>query len=521
MNIFLGLDSSTQGLKAIVIDADAGKILNAVNVNFGKDLPEYKCHDGFLENDNPLIKHSDPMLWVAALDLVLERLAQSGAPMSKISGISGSGQQHGSVYLNDRFENILNSLDSTKSLAEQLSQTLSRKTSPIWMDSSTHKECQELDKLFGAKLQEITGSPAIERFTGPQIRKFYLEEQAAYNNTNVIHLVSSFLASVLCGKSAPIDYGDGAGMNLLNLKTMQWDQEIAEATAPGLIGKLPPAAASDSKAGNLHQYFAKYGLKENIPVTVWSGDNPNSLIGTGAAIPGTAVISLGTSDTFFAAMKDFTVDPDGYGHVFGNPAGGFMSLICFKNGSLAREKVKDGCDVDWEYFDVTAFEDSAPGNNGNMMLPYFVPEITPLVLEAGTHYRGTPAFCKGKVAEAVKIRAVSEAQALSLKLHSAWMGTKFEVVRVTGGASKSTGFCQVLADVFQAKIEKIAVADSAGLGAAMRAANGTGGHSWEELSTKFCKAVETVKPDRSLKELYLKMQDDFKVFEQESINSEN
>jgi xylulokinase len=40
-------------------------------------------------------------------------------------------------------------------------------------------------------------------------------------------------------------------------------------------------------------------------------------------------------------MDSPCTDPRGYGHVFGNPAGRFMSLICFKNGSLAREKIRD------------------------------------------------------------------------------------------------------------------------------------------------------------------------------------
>ena len=61
----------------------------------------------------------------------------------------------------------------------------------------------------------------------------------------------------------------------------------------------------------------------------------------GASSPGKLVISLGTSDTLFAAMPEPRTDPNGFGHVFGNPLGGFMSLICFLNGSLARERVKE------------------------------------------------------------------------------------------------------------------------------------------------------------------------------------
>ena len=58
------------------------------------------------------------------------------------------------------------------------------------------------------------------------------------------------MASILAGTDSPIDFGDGAGMNLLNLKALQWDKEIAEFTAPGLLDKLPQAVSSDTIAGN-------------------------------------------------------------------------------------------------------------------------------------------------------------------------------------------------------------------------------------------------------------------------------
>ena len=72
-------------------------------VNFTKDLPQFNCPDGVLAADDPLVKHADPMMWVAALDMMLGRLQASGFAMDKIAGIGGDGQQHGSVYLNDSF----------------------------------------------------------------------------------------------------------------------------------------------------------------------------------------------------------------------------------------------------------------------------------------------------------------------------------------------------------------------------------------------------------------------------------
>lgn len=509
MALYLGIDSSTQSVKAEIIDTGTGTFVAGESVHFGTDLPEYRSPKGFLPNDDPLIRQSAPMMWLDGLELLFLKLKNSGVDLSRIKGISGSGQQHGSVYLNAGFESGLPMLDPAKRLSEQLAGTLARKVSPIWMDRSTEQECRELDERFGKRLQLDTGSPAIERFTGPQIRKFAKASPESYRNTAVIHLVSSFLCSVLCGKSAPIDYGDGAGMNLLNLKTLRWDPETAEFTAPGLLKKLPPAVPSDTIAGGLSPYFEKFGFKAGIPVAVWSGDNPNSLVGTGVSEPGLAGISLGTSDTFFAPMHTFKTDPEGCGHVMGNPAGGFMSLICFTNGSLARERIKEECGVDWNFLDRRACELTPPGNDGRLMLPYFEAESTPTVLEPGARYN----FRQNEATAAQLIRAILESQALSMRLHSEWQGENFHRIRLTGGASKSIGFRQILADVFQARIELISVSNSAGLGAAMRAANAVERIPFSVLADQFCKAVETVPPNPERKTLYDSLLKEFAEFE--------
>ena len=242
MKLTLGIDSSTQGVKAVAWDVDAERVVFSASVTYGRDLPQYGSPDGFLvpgawclvpgegrlvPGAGDLVRHADPRMWVEGLELVLARLQASGCPMGDIAAIGGDAQQHATVYLE--------SLDPL---------VFSRSTSPIWMDSSTSAECAALDARFGSRLQSDTGSPAIERFAGPQIMKFAKADPEAYAKTARIHLLSSFLASYLVGEDMPIDTGDGAGMNLLNLKTGDWDAEICEFTAPGLSGKLPKVAES-------------------------------------------------------------------------------------------------------------------------------------------------------------------------------------------------------------------------------------------------------------------------------------
>jgi xylulokinase len=502
--MFLGLDSSTQSLTAVLMDRAAGQIASQLSVNFGTDLPQYAAPNGFIPGAAEGQVHADPRMWLDALDLLFSRLA-AAVDLSQVSMIAGSGQQHGSVYLDATFPQRLAALHPSQDLKTQLSPALTRATSPIWMDTSTGRECAEITAALGGpdEVCRRSGSVAIERFTGPQIRRFFKHDPAAFAATAHIHLVSSFIASVIAGKSVAIDYGDGAGMNLLNLSSLDWDPDLLAATAPGLGAKLASPAPATAVQGTVSRYFSeKYRLSASCRCALFTGDNPASLVGMGATTPGTIVISLGTSDTFFAAMPSPKTDPGGFGHVFGNPAGGFMSLICFRNGSLAREALRDRLGLDWSAFERAALAATRHEAAKNLMLPFFGPEITPRHDFTGPVMRGSAAFEDGSE-PALQVRALLEGQFLNMRLHSQWMEEKVARIRLTGGASKNHGIAQLVADVFQAPVERLEVSNSAALGAALIAA-AAAGEDLTQLQQTFCQASPgaVLLPDPALAPVY-------------------
>jgi xylulokinase len=125
--------------------------------------------------------------------------------------------------------------------------------------------------------------------------------------------------------------------------------------------------------------------------------------------------------------------------------------------------VRDQFGLTWSAFSAALLATS-PGNGGRILLPWFNPEITPPVLEPGPRRFGLA------IDDAAgNVRAVVEAQMLSMKLHSRWMHNDCSTIHATGGASKNREILQVMADVFGAEVCQFEVGNSACLGAALRA----------------------------------------------------
>ena len=89
--LFLGLDLSTQQLKAVIIAKDTS-VIHESAVNFTKDLPQYGTTNGVTVGPGPGEVTSPVAMWVHALDLLMERASASGVDTSKIVAISGAGQ---------------------------------------------------------------------------------------------------------------------------------------------------------------------------------------------------------------------------------------------------------------------------------------------------------------------------------------------------------------------------------------------------------------------------------------------
>ncbi len=218
-------------------------------------------------------------------------------------------------------------------------------------------------------------------------------------------------------------------------------------------------------------------------------------------------------------MEKCQTDENGEGHVFGSPTGGYMTLICFKNGSLAREKIREFYNIpDWKKFGELVAQTS-PGNNDGILLPWFEAEIVPRVNKPGIHR-----FDLDEKNAAANCRAIFEAQMMSMRLHSEWMQVSPEKIYATGGASNDLALLQVMADVMNCRVERIEITKSAALGAALIAAHGwltAAGKEpkWEKLIAGFTNPIpdSEIRPDKKAAKIYDKLLEKYAACEAEAL----
>ncbi|KAF1841319.1 D-xylulose kinase-like protein [Cucurbitaria berberidis CBS 394.84] len=450
---FLGFDLSTQQLKGIVVGSDL-KLIHEAKVDFDAELSKYGIEKGVLTNPEEGEVFAPVALFLEAIDLVLQRLKDQGADFSKVQGISGAGMQHGTVFWSKDAETLLGNLDGGKTLLEQLEGgakgekkgAFSHPFSPNWQDASTQKQCEGFNIALKdpKSLAEATGSSAHHRFSGPQIQRFQEKHPEAYKATARISLVSSFLASIFLGKVAPIDISDVCGADLWDIKSGRWHEDLLALAAGGRsgvedlkakLGDVPEDGGASF--GTVSPYFSKrYGFPSSTQIIAFTGDNPSTIL----ALPlrsSDAIVSLGTSTTFLMSTPHYKPDP-AY-HFMNHPttAGLYMFMLCYKNGGLAREHIRDdinnvsgtSASKTWDQFNETALNTPALGQKDTtdpMRLGLYFPrpEIVPNV-KAGTWRYLWKNDTLSPVSEdkewptpQADARAILESQFLSLRLRS-------------------------------------------------------------------------------------------------------
>jgi xylulokinase len=464
MTLAAGLDIGTQGVKLLVLDAVARRVV-AIHA---QPLELLAGTDGSREQQ--------PEWWVAAVRQCFARL--DPAMRREISVLGVSGQQHGFVPLGGSGEVLA--------------------PAKLWCDTSTQRECALIMDAVGGADQciALAGNPVLAGYTASKLPWTRRHRPAAYEELATILLPHDYINFWLTGERW-MEAGDASGTGWFDVRARRWSAPMLQATDPGrdLARCLPALVDANAKFTVAPAVAESLGLREGVLVSAGGGDNMMAAIGTGNVAPGVLTMSLGTSGTLFTCADRPVVDPAGGWAAFCSSTGSWLPLICTMNCTVATENVARAFGFDSRDGDALLAA-TRPGASGLGMLPFFNGERTPDLPNARASFHGID-FANFTRANAY--RAAMEGATYALRngfdsLRAA--GLDFSSIRLTGGGSRSPVWRQMVADVFGLPVEVPAEQEGAAFGAALQAlwACTTGG-SQAELHAL---AREHVKLDAAL-----------------------
>ncbi|MDI3404134.1 xylulokinase [Streptomyces cavernicola] len=327
--LVVGVDSSTQSTKALVVDAATGRVV-------ASGQAPHKVSSG-------AARESDPEEW---WDSLVDALRQCGDAAREAAAVSVGGQQHGLVALGADGRPV--------------------RPTMLWNDVRSAPQAARLvAELGGAEWWAgRIGSVPGAAFTAPKWAWLREHEPAAAAATTAVRLPHDYLTERLTGE-ATTDRGDASGTGWWASATEAYDSDVLQAV--GLDPALLPRVLRPGEAAGTVRRHAELPLREGVLVGAGTGDNAAAALGLGL-LPGAPVLSLGTSGTVYAVSRDRPADPSGTVAGFADARGDWLPLACTLNCTLAADRVAALLGLDREAVE--------PGG-GVTFLPFLDGERTP------------------------------------------------------------------------------------------------------------------------------------------------
>lgn len=439
--LFIGIDSGTQGTKALLFSENQGKIIAQSHAQYP-----------LMENEQGG-REQDPDLWVQACKKVITLLLKNpGVSTSFIKGIGVSGQQHGMVAL-DKDGRVI-------------------RPAKLWCDTQTTAQCRKITDRMGGDEAVVkeTGNRMAEGFTAPKILWMRENEPQNYDRLATLLLPHDYINYWLT-REKKTECGDASGTAYFDVKNRKWSKKVL--TAIDDSGKLstcmPELISSEEPCGYVRKDVAtQWGFSHDVLVSSGGGDNMMAAIGTGNIENGIVTASLGTSGTVYAYSDTPVVDPTGELASFCSSTGGWLPLVCTMNVTVSTQLVRNLLNLSLDEMNHQA-EKAAPGSQGIILLPYFNGERTPpLPKGCGNYFGLTPMnFTRPNIC-----RSAMEGPTMGLR-YGINLLKKCHIspreIRLVGGGAKSALWRRLAADVFNCPVVSPFTEEAGALGAALQA----------------------------------------------------
>lgn len=413
----LGVDSSTQSCKALLVEAASGEVIEERRA------------------DHPQGTEVDPAAWVRALRETTADL------LPRASAVAVGGQQHGMVLLDAQQQVIRPAL--------------------LWNDTRSAEQAVELTEHLGgaAEAARRIGSVPVASYTATKVRWVRENEPEHAERIAAIALPHDYLTSVLHSEGQLwTDHGEASGTAYYDPSARAWLPEIAT-WAAGHEVELPRLAGAHEAVGR---------TESGAVIGPGTGDNAAAALGLGMG-PGDVCVSMGTSGVVSVVSETPAQDPSGSISGFADATGHYLPLVTTLNGAPVLDRMSHLLGTDHTGLSQLALAGSA-GAHGAVFIPYFGGERTPNLPQARAQLLdlGPDASREDLARAAVEGLACSVREGLEKMV--ARTGVTVRRVLLIGGGAKSEAFRTILVAVLGQEIVLPEAREFVALGAARQAA---------------------------------------------------
>ncbi len=453
----LAIDQGTTSTKVIIFDHESNIIDEAK-----QEITQYYPQPGWVEHDAGEIRDT-------VIACCQEIFSRNTVNPKQIAAIGITDQRESTILWNrDTGEPVYHAICWQ-----------SRQTSPI---------CERMKKQDGLEdmISEKTGLRIDPYFSASKI-KFILENvPGVWEQVNsgkiLMGTIDTWIIWNLSGKKAHvIDYTNASRTLLLNIHTLQWDDELIEKMEipKQILPELKPSSCDYLAKTDSNVFFGR-----EIPISGDAGDQHAATIGQACFEPGMAKNTYGTSMALFMNIGEkplrsrygLTTD---LGWVMNGEVTYAFEGVVFVGGAVVQW-LRDGLGIINKASECDAYAKKVEDTQNVYIVPAFAGMCAPYW---DPYARGTIiGLTRGSAKEHI-CRAALESMAYQtrdvIEAMEADSGKKLKALRVDGGATKSKLLLQIQADILGIPVELPQITDMAALGAAYLAGLGVG--FWENV----------------------------------------
>jgi len=341
-----------------------------------------------------------------------------------------------------------------------------------------------------------------------------------WERTHKLLDVKDYLVFRCTGRTAcTYDAASGGWLFDTHKDRLRWSQPILRMLDFD-ESKLPDVVKSTEIVGELGGAAARdLGLPAGVPVAGGAGDVLSCAVGTGAVRDGAAHACLGTSSWVAAHADDRAVNPFA--------ATGTLCAAEYQKYIVIATQETAGASVEWARDQILGGADAAPfdrvnalaeaapaGSGGVYFLPWMMGERVPI---DDAHMRGGFVNLALDTETSQLVRAIYEGVAYNTRwakgIVEGLIKQPIDRLRIAGGGAQSDVWCQIMADVLEASVERVVEPQFSGVrGAALIARRALGEYASLEETEPLVATERTFEPDRATGALHTERFEQFTSF---------